>query len=290
MRHARKAAALVKTTLFTVTLIASTATAAQAIDSPGGTSAPTTQASAPSTNAKSSGGTAVTASKSGNTVGSVGSMAPSTKGTGGSEYGVPVRKTPAAHKATTRKPTHTVHRPHGVPKKKVTPTKPTTPAAPPVVSTPGAPSPAQTVGEGAVFPVLGAHSFGDAANRFGAGRVGHIHEGQDVLANEGIEVLAPIAGTIITTAYQAGSAGWYAAEHSVDGLDFFYAHCQTGSLAISTGQAVSAGQAICKVGQTGDATGPHLHFEIWVGGWQAAGGHPIDPLPYLEAWDRAVSG
>jgi murein DD-endopeptidase MepM/ murein hydrolase activator NlpD len=157
-------------------------------------------------------------------------------------------------------------------------------------STPGAPSPAQTAGEGAVFPVVGPHSFGDAANRFGAGRVGHIHEGQDVLAGEGTPVVAPLAGTIITTAYQAGGAGWYAAEHTVAGLDFFYAHCQAGSLAVSTGEAVQAGQAICNVGQTGDATGPHLHFEVWVGGWQAAGAHPIDPLPYLEAWDHVPGG
>lgn len=59
-------------------------------------------------------------------------------------------------------------------------------------------------------------------------------------------------------------------------------------MTVSAGEAVEAGQAICKVGQTGDATGPHLHLEIWVGGWQAKGGYPIDPLPYLEAWEVAT--
>jgi murein DD-endopeptidase MepM/ murein hydrolase activator NlpD len=152
------------------------------------------------------------------------------------------------------------------------------------------PSPAQTLAEAAVFPVLGPHSFGDAANRFGAARAGHTHQGQDVLASEGLIVAAPLAGTIIATGYQAAGAGWYAAEHTLAGLDFFYAHCQAGSLAVSTGQAVGAGQTICKIGQTGDATAPHVHFEIWVGGWRAAGGYPIDPLPYLEAWDRGAGG
>jgi murein DD-endopeptidase MepM/ murein hydrolase activator NlpD len=111
-----------------------------------------------------------------------------------------------------------------------------------------------------------------------------------VLADEGLQVAAPLGGTIITTAYQAGGAGWYAAEQTVDGLSFFYAHCQASSLAVSTGERVSAGQAICKVGQTGDATGPHLLLEIWVGGWQAQGGYPIDPLAYLEAWETAAAG
>jgi murein DD-endopeptidase MepM/ murein hydrolase activator NlpD len=156
--------------------------------------------------------------------------------------------------------------------------------------TPGVSSPAQTAAEGAVFPVTGPHSFGDAANRFGAGRAGHTHQGQDVLASEGLAVVAPLAGTIITTGYQAGGAGWYVAEHGANGLDFFFAHCQAGSLAASTGQAVVAGQALCKVGQTGDATGPHLHLEIWVGGWRATAGRPIDPLAYLQAWDHAAGG
>jgi murein DD-endopeptidase MepM/ murein hydrolase activator NlpD len=191
----------------------------------------------------------------------------STRGTGGAEYKVAppkrVVKKPVAHK----------------PKPKPKPRKPAPKKAP-------TPTPTPTGTETPVFPVVGPHSFGDAGNRFGAGRTGHIHQGQDVLASEGQQVVAPLSGTIITTGFQASAAGWYVAEHTTTTFDFFFAHCQAGSLAVSTGQAVRAGQALCRVGQTGDATGPHLHFEMWVGGWQAPGGHPIDPLPYLEAWDH----
>ncbi len=250
---------------------------ARALDSTGGTPA---YAAAAVTNAPGLGGT----------------VAPSTKGTGGSEYGVIVAKPRATPKPTTHKPSRAARRTHVAPKPK-TPPKPKPkvtpkpkPASPAPASPPaGVPTPAQTVAEGAVFPVVGTHSFGNAENRFGAARAGYVHEGQDVLASEGLQVVAPLAGTIITTAYQAGGAGWYAAEHTVDGLDFFYAHCQASSLAVSIGEEVKAGQAICKVGQTGDATGPHLHLEIWVGGWQAKGGYPIDPLAYLEAWEAGAS-
>jgi murein DD-endopeptidase MepM/ murein hydrolase activator NlpD len=251
MRHARKAAAQATTAmLLYATLCALSAPVAQAIDSPGGTPAPV--------------------------------AAVATRGTGGTIYVVVRPKPRPLHKPRARKPS--THKPKPAPPKP-TPPKPPTPA-PPSVGEAGVPSPTQTASEGALFPVLGSHSFGGAENRFGAPRTGHTHQGQDVLASEGLTVAAPLAGTVITTAYQAGGAGWYAAEHTVDGLDFFYAHCQAGTLAVGTGEPVQAGQAICKVGQTGDATTPHLHFEIWVGGWQAAGGHPIDPLPYLEAWDR----
>jgi murein DD-endopeptidase MepM/ murein hydrolase activator NlpD len=52
------------------------------------------------------------------------------------------------------------------------------------------------------------------------------------------------------------------------------------SLAISTGQSVVRGQVIGGVGSTGNSTGPHLHFEIWIGPvW--AGGYRVDPLDYF---------
>jgi biotin carboxyl carrier protein len=157
--------------------------------------------------------------------------------------------------------------------------------APPVQPLePGVPTPAQTVAMGAVFPVRGAHSFGDSENRFGAQRTGHIHQGQDVLTAEGTPVAAPLAGTIESTSFQAGGAGYYLVEHTAVGFDFMFAHCEAGSFAVRSGEAVAAGQALCLAGQTGDATAPHLHFEMWVGGWQAPGGRPIDPLAYLEAW------
>ncbi len=124
--------------------------------------------------------------------------------------------------------------------------------------------PAQSAADGAVFPVAGAHNFGGPENLFGAPRDGYLHQGQDVLTAEGTPVVAPLAGTILTTSYQAGGAGYYAVEHTSVGFDFMFAHCEASSLAVSTGQAVAAGQALCKAGQTGDATAPHLHFEIWV--------------------------
>ena len=202
----------------------------------------------------------------------------STSGTGGTLY---TADSPKPRSVLKKPVKHTPARKPAKPKPAKPKPKPA-PAPPPS----GAPSPAQTAALGAVFPVRGTHSFGGAENRFGAGRVGHIHQGQDVLANEGLPVLAPLSGTVITTGYQAGGAGWYVAEHTVEGIDFFYAHCEAGSVDVKPEASVRAGQQLCLVGQTGDATGPHLHFEIWVGGWQAASGHPIDPLPYLEAWDR----
>lgn len=152
--------------------------------------------------------------------------------------------------------------------------------APPPPVTP--PAPGSSAG---VFPVQGPHSYGDP---FGAPRAGWTHQGQDVLAAQGTPIVAPEAGFVTFTGDQPSAAGLYVVMHAADGRDFFFAHCEGGSVAVQAGQAVVAGGPICKVGRTGDATGPHLHFEIWVDGWRSSkASHPIDPLPDLRAWDHA---
>jgi murein DD-endopeptidase MepM/ murein hydrolase activator NlpD len=147
-----------------------------------------------------------------------------------------------------------------------------------------APAPSAPVAPGAgVFPVAGPHTYGDG---IGAARTGHTHQGQDILAAEGTPVVAPLAGTVLYIDNQPKAAGWYVVLHAVDGRDMFFAHCQEGSIAVAPNAAVAAGAPLCNVGRTGDASGPHLHFEIWVHGWRVNSASTfIDPLADLLAWD-----
>lgn len=155
-------------------------------------------------------------------------------------------------------------------------------AKPPVAATPTAP------GEGTVagaFPLTGsAYTFGGEDARFGAQRTGHIHQGQDVLAASGTPIVAPLAGSVLWKANQPCCAGIYLVVHGSDGRDYVFMHIKRGTVLVKVGDAVTAGQQLAQVGATGDASGPHLHFEIWVGGWYVNGGHPIDPLPQLQHW------
>lgn len=139
------------------------------------------------------------------------------------------------------------------------------------------------------FPLTGNFSFGGGGARFGAGRPGHTHQGQDVVADSGTPIVAPYSGTISYVAYQ-DLAGYYVVEHADDGRDYVFMHLIKGSAAVKTGDRVVTGGAIGKVGATGDANGPHLHFEIWVDGPWQFGGHPVDPLPLLKSWYASGAG
>lgn len=137
---------------------------------------------------------------------------------------------------------------------------------------------------GYAFPVLGPHEFGMGAGRFGAPRSGHTHQGQDVMAACGTPLVAARGGTVQYAGYE-GNAGNYIV---IDGRgtpdDFMYAHLAEPST-LHTGETVRTGQPIGIVGETGDAVGCHLHFEMWgAPGWYE-GGSPFDPLPYLQKWD-----
>jgi hypothetical protein len=136
---------------------------------------------------------------------------------------------------------------------------------------------------GHFFPVRGRHDYGEEGARFGAGRAGHSHQGQDVMSACGTKLVAAQGGTVKYAAFQS-AAGYYIVIHGLDGTDNAYMHL-AGPTPFTEGDQVFTGQQIGVVGDTGDASACHLHFEIWPApGWYD-GGHPIDPLPALQAWD-----
>jgi murein DD-endopeptidase MepM/ murein hydrolase activator NlpD len=138
---------------------------------------------------------------------------------------------------------------------------------------------------GYAFPILGPHEFAMGAGRFGAPRAGHTHEGQDTMAACGTPLVAARGGTVQYAGFQSAAGNYVVIDGKGTGFDFMYAHLAEPS-PLHTGDTVRTGQPIGVVGDTGDAEGCHLHFEIWTApGWYE-GGSPIDPLPYLEAWDR----
>jgi murein DD-endopeptidase MepM/ murein hydrolase activator NlpD len=137
---------------------------------------------------------------------------------------------------------------------------------------------------GYAFPILGDHEYGLSAGRFGAGRSGHTHQGQDVMAACGIPLVAARGGQVQYSGYQGAAGNYIVIDGRGSSYDFMYAHLAEPS-PLQTGETVRTGQPIGVVGETGDASGCHLHFEMWgAPGWYE-GGSPFDPLPYLQKWD-----
>ena len=135
------------------------------------------------------------------------------------------------------------------------------------------------------FPLAGPFTWSGPDGRFGAGRPGHVHQGQDLLAPEGTPVVAPRGGEVTKVAYQAGGAGNYVVLRAEgEGRTYVFMHLRDGTTRVREGQTVATGERLADVGTTGASTGPHLHFEIWQGEW-FAGGRAVDPLPDLQRWD-----
>jgi murein DD-endopeptidase MepM/ murein hydrolase activator NlpD len=137
---------------------------------------------------------------------------------------------------------------------------------------------------GHIFPIRGRHNYGQSGARFGSGRSGHSHQGQDVFAKCGTKLVAARAGRVQFNQYHS-AAGYYIV---VDGYktkyDYVYMHLQ-GRSPFHAGDRVKTGQMIGRVGDSGNAQGCHLHYEMWgAPGWYD-GGSPFDPLRFLKIWD-----
>ncbi len=122
-----------------------------------------------------------------------------------------------------------------------------------------------------VKPVTGQLTSG-----FGP-RWGTHHYGIDIAAPTGTPIRAVTAGTVIEAGPASGFGLWLRLEHR-DGTVTVYGHMNT--ITRSQGTRVAAGERIATVGARGQATGPHLHFEVWPDGQRGA---RIDPQPWLAA-------
>jgi len=100
------------------------------------------------------------------------------------------------------------------------------------------------------------------SSNFGA-RDGAIHKGIDFAANHGEPIEAALEGKVIFSG-AAGTFGNAVILDNGNGIETIYAHCS--KLYVNTGDKVIKGQHIADVGNTGDSTGPHLHFEVKVNG------------------------
>ena len=134
------------------------------------------------------------------------------------------------------------------------------------------------------FPLRARHSYGDG---YGAPRAGHVHQGQDILAKCGKRIVAARGGRIQYRGYQAGGAGYYVVvDGKGTGHDYVYMHLRPHGLP-KRGQVVRTGEPIGTVGETGDASGCHLHFEMWTKpGWYEGGRAMPSVTRQLRAWDR----
>lgn len=103
------------------------------------------------------------------------------------------------------------------------------------------------------------------------------HTGVDFIAAMGTTVKAVGAGTVVSAGW-SGSYGNEIVIRHADGKYSQYAHLS--QLSVSSGQSVTAGQAIGLSGSTGNSTGPHLHFEIRT---TPSYGSDMDPIAYLRS-------
>ncbi|SDZ64602.1 N-terminal domain of peptidoglycan hydrolase CwlO-containing protein [Evansella caseinilytica] len=115
-------------------------------------------------------------------------------------------------------------------------------------------------------------------------RWGQMHYGIDIGKNgrtEDVPVVAAEAGTVVRSYYSTSYGNTVLIRHNINGqtITTLYAHLE--NRAVSTGETVSRGQFLGNMGNTGRSFGPHLHFEVHKGDWNASKSNAVDPLKYI---------
>jgi murein DD-endopeptidase MepM/ murein hydrolase activator NlpD len=130
------------------------------------------------------------------------------------------------------------------------------------------------------FPIAAKHTYGDG---YGAGRN---HQGQDVFSRCGTALRAARGGRVQWNKTHASAGNYLVIDLKGSKVDHMYAHMLSRS-PLAEGARVRTGQVIGQVGESGNASGCHLHFEAWSApGWYEGGSALPSVANMLKAWDR----
>lgn len=121
------------------------------------------------------------------------------------------------------------------------------------------------------WPVVGGGNYVSQYFHYG-------HYAIDVAATYGTPVVAADGGTVQFAGWKNNGGGYQVWISHGSGLFTTYNHMS--AVTVSAGQSVGRGQQVGRIGQSGDATGPHCHFEVWLGPiWN--GGTRVNPMRYF---------
>lgn len=121
------------------------------------------------------------------------------------------------------------------------------------------------------WPVVGGNNYVSQYFHYG-------HYGVDIAASYGSPVVAAAGGRVVFAGWKNNGGGYQVWVAHGSGIYTTYNHMS--GLSVGSGQYVSRGQQVGRIGATGHATGPHLHFEVWNGGEPWSGGSRVNPLRY----------
>jgi murein DD-endopeptidase MepM/ murein hydrolase activator NlpD len=135
----------------------------------------------------------------------------------------------------------------------------------------GCSGPSTYSGGSFTWPVVGGGNYISQYYHYG-------HYAIDIAADYGTKVRAAAGGRVTFAGWKNNGGGYQIWVSNGSGIYTTYNHLSY--VGVNAGQSIAEGQAIGRVGQSGRATGPHLHFEVWIGPiWN--GGYRVNPLKYF---------
>jgi len=121
------------------------------------------------------------------------------------------------------------------------------------------------------WPVIGGNNYISQYFHYG-------HEALDIAAAYGSPVVAAAAGTVTFAGWGTNGGGFQVWISHGGGMSTTYNHMS--AVLVQVGQVVARGQQVGRIGMTGNATGPHVHFEVWFGTVDTSNGYRVNPLRY----------